>query len=99
MSKVGSSRASIARETFKSQRPTMGSTRDWFPSRRSVANHRGGFSMVFEGHCRFGRSSGLNDLYFLDGSWSLQIDKLKKNIGHEKTINSRTYMGIMTHSD
>jgi hypothetical protein len=52
--------------------PTIGSTKDWFPSRRSVASHLGGFSIVLEGHCRFGRLMGLNGLYFLDGSLSLE---------------------------
>lgn len=50
---------------------TIGSLRDWFPSRRSVDSHRGGFSIDFEGHWRLGRWSGLNGLYFVDGSLSL----------------------------
>lgn len=31
--------------------------------------------MVLEGHCRFGRSSGLNDRYLVDGSLSLDTNR------------------------
>jgi hypothetical protein len=50
---------------------TIGSTKLWFPSRKSVASHRGGLSLVLDGHCRLGRSRGLNCLYFLHGSRNL----------------------------
>ncbi len=67
---------------------TIGSTKLWFPSRRSdtcqtvhkypdwhypapVASHRGGLSLVLDGHCRFGRSRGLNCRYFFHGSRSI----------------------------
>ncbi len=49
----------------------MGSTKDWFPSLRSVASQRGGLSMVREGHWRFDMSKGLKRLYFFEGSLSL----------------------------
>ena len=49
----------------------MGSTRLWLPSLRSVDSQRGGRSMVLLGHCRSGRCSGLNALYFLEGSASI----------------------------
>ena len=49
----------------------MGSTRDWFPSLRSVASHRGGFWMVLDGHWRLGMSRGLKALYLVEGSLSL----------------------------
>lgn len=52
---------------------TIGSTKDWFPSRRSVASQRGALSIVREGHCRFGMSKGLNRLYFFEGSLSLSF--------------------------
>lgn len=50
----------------------MGSTRDWFPSLRSVDSHRGALSMVLLGHCRSGRCTGGNALYFVEGSLSLR---------------------------
>ena len=50
---------------------TMGSTKLWFPSRRSVESHRGALLMTLEGHWRSGRSSGLNCLYLRQGSLSL----------------------------
>lgn len=53
----------------------MGSTKDWFPSRRSVANQRGGLSMVLEGHCRLGKWSGWKGLYLLDGTLSLAMKR------------------------
>ena len=37
---------------------SMGSIRDWFPSRRSVDSHRGAWVIRLEGHCRSGRSTG-----------------------------------------
>ena len=49
----------------------MGSGRDWLPSRRSVDSHRGGLSMVLEGHDRSGRFNGWNFLYFFHGSLSI----------------------------
>lgn len=51
----------------------MGSTKLWFPSRRSVDNHRGGRSIVLLGHVLSGRCSGSNFLYFFDGSLSIGI--------------------------
>lgn len=50
----------------------MGSTRLWFPSRRSVASHRGALSRVLFGHWRSGREMGGNLLYFVEGSLSLE---------------------------
>lgn len=50
---------------------TMGSTRLWLPSRRSVDSHRGGLSMVLLGHDRSGRFRGLKALYFFQGSASI----------------------------
>ena len=47
---------------------TIGSTKDWFPSRKSVASQRGGFSIVLDGHCRFSNLRGVNFRYFRDGS-------------------------------
>lgn len=60
--------------TIASAAHTMGSTKLWLPSLRSVASHLGALSMVFDGHCRLGRFNGLDLLYFLEGSWSLQFD-------------------------
>lgn len=51
---------------------TIGSTRLWFPSLRSVASHLGALFRTLEGHCRSGRLTAGKDLYFLDGSLSLQ---------------------------
>jgi hypothetical protein len=51
---------------------TIGSTKLWLPSLRSVESHRGGLSIVLEGHCLFGRSRGLKALYFFEGSLSLE---------------------------
>jgi hypothetical protein len=51
---------------------TIGSTKLWLPSRRSVASQRGGLSIVLFGHVRSGKFNGLNRLYFLEGSLSLQ---------------------------
>lgn len=81
-----------------SRKRTIGSTKDWFPSRRSVASHRGGFSMVLEGHCRSGRSSGLNDRYLVDGSLSLYTSRAVSGefLGR---LTGFTYIGILTHSD
>ena len=50
---------------------TMGSTRLWLPSLRSVDSHRGGRSIVLLGQDRSGRSSGLKALYFFHGSLSI----------------------------
>lgn len=55
----------------------MGSTRLWLPSRRSVANQRGALSTVLLGHCRSGRCSGWNLLYFFHGSLSLYTGEAK----------------------
>jgi len=49
----------------------MGSTSDWLPSRRSVDSHRGGLSMVLDGHALSGRVNGVNFLYFFHGSLSI----------------------------
>ena len=38
----------------------IGSIRAWLPSRRSVDSHRGALVMVFAGHVRSGRLTGLN---------------------------------------
>lgn len=51
--------------------PTMGSTKLWFPSRKSVDSHLGGFSIVLLGHCLFSSFRGGNGLYFVEGSLSL----------------------------
>ena len=51
---------------------TMGSTKLWLPSRKSVESHRGGASMVLFGHWRFLSLRGGNLLYFFDGSLSLK---------------------------
>lgn len=50
---------------------TMGSTKLWLPSRRSVDSQRGGLSIVLLGHDRSGRFNGWNFLYFVDGSLSI----------------------------
>lgn len=50
---------------------TMGSTRLWLPSLRSVDSHRGGLSIVLLGHDRSGRFSGWKALYFFHGSLSI----------------------------
>lgn len=63
---------------------TIGSTKLWLPSRKSVASHLGGLSMTLLGHVLFSSFNGGNLLYFLEGSASLyfivsncvQIDKL-----------------------
>ena len=52
---------------------TIGSTKLWLPSRKSVASHRGGFSIILFGHVRFSSFKGGNLLYFLDGSASLPV--------------------------
>lgn len=52
----------------------MGSTRLWFPSRKSVDSQRGGLVIVFEGHCRSGRFSTGKGLYLVDGSLSLAAE-------------------------
>lgn len=52
---------------------TMGSTKLWLPSRRSVDSHRGGLSIVLLGHDLSGRFSGWNFLYFFEGSASIGI--------------------------
>ena len=52
---------------------TMGSTRLWFPSRRSVDSQRGGLSMVLLGHDLSGRLRGLKALYLVHGSASMGI--------------------------
>lgn len=49
----------------------MGSTKLWFPSRRSVESQRGGLSIVLEGHCLFASWRGLKAVYFFEGSLSL----------------------------
>ena len=59
----------------KRERRTMGSTRLWFPSLKSVASHLGALSMVLFGHWRSGRFKGWNFLYFFEGSLSLQRRK------------------------
>jgi hypothetical protein len=50
---------------------TIGSTKLWLPSRKSVASQRGGLSIVLAGHCRFSSFKGGNFRYFLEGSLSL----------------------------
>ena len=50
------------------KRFTIGSTKDWFPSRKSVASQRGGFSNVLDGHCRSSNFKGVDFRYFRDGS-------------------------------
>lgn len=50
---------------------TMGSTRLWFPSLKSVDSQRGGLSSVLLGHDRSFRSRGLKALYFFEGSASI----------------------------
>ena len=52
---------------------TMGSTRLWLPSLRSVDSQRGGFSIVLLGHVLSGRCNGLNGWYFFHGSASIGI--------------------------
>jgi hypothetical protein len=52
---------------------TMGSTKLWLPSRRSVDNQRGGLSMVLLGHDLSGRFNGWNFLYLVEGSLSIGI--------------------------
>lgn len=52
---------------------TIGSTSDWFPSRKSVDSHRGGLSMVLEGHDLSGRFNGWNFRYLVEGSLSIGI--------------------------
>jgi hypothetical protein len=51
---------------------TMGSTKLWFPSLRSVDSHRGALSIVLFGHWRSGKFTGANLRYFLEGSLSLR---------------------------
>ena len=51
---------------------TIGSTKLWLPSRKSVESQRGGLSTVLFGHCLSGRWRGGNFLYFFEGSLSLQ---------------------------
>ena len=53
-------------------RRTMGSTRLWLPSRRSVASQRGALTIVLLGHCLSGRFTGGNGLYLVEGSLSLR---------------------------
>lgn len=81
-----------------SRKRTIGSTKDWFPSRRSVASHRGGLSMVLEGHCRSEISSGLNGRYLDDGSLSLDTNRAVSE-GFLGRLTDVTYIGIMTHSN
>ena len=50
---------------------TIGSTKLWLPSRKSVASQRGGLSIVLEGHCRFSSFKGGNFRYLVEGSLSL----------------------------
>jgi hypothetical protein len=52
---------------------TMGSTRLWLPSLRSVDSQRGGFSIVLLGHVLSGRCNGLKGRYFVHGSASIGI--------------------------
>ena len=81
----------------------MGSTKLWFPSRRSVASHRGALSIVLLGHWRSGRLRGGNFLYFLEGSWSLRqepslvfSDSRRQSSGEPDVVwNVQTYIGIL----
>ncbi len=70
----------------------MGSAKLWFPSLKSVASHLGGLSFVLDGHCLFGRSNGLNCLYFLHGSRSLSI--ASQLWTGKLTVMGKTNMGI-----
>lgn len=56
---------------FAKLKHTMGSTKLWLPSRKSVASHLGGLVMVLEGHCLLSSLRGGNGLYFFEGSLSL----------------------------
>jgi hypothetical protein len=52
---------------------TIGSTRLWLPSRKSVDSQRGGLSIVLLGHVLSGRFNGWNFLYLVEGSLSIGI--------------------------
>ncbi len=52
---------------------TIGSAKAWLPSLKSVASHRGGLSMVLDGHCRSLIFNGLKARYFFEGSSSLGV--------------------------
>lgn len=52
---------------------TIGSTKLWLPSRKSVESHLGGLSIVLSGHCLFSSFRGGNRLYFIEGSLSLHL--------------------------
>jgi hypothetical protein len=73
---------------------TIGSTKLWFPSRKSVESHLGGLSMVLEGHCRPGRLRGLKGLYFVEGSLSLVVKESAVRTGALVKIFV-SYMGIL----
>ena len=47
---------------------SIGSISAWLPSRMSVESQRGAWVMVFEGHCRSGRSTWGKGRYLTDGS-------------------------------
>lgn len=73
---------------------TIGSTKLWLPSRKSVDSHRGAFSIVLDGHCLFGRLIGGNFLYFTDGSLSL-VDSQR----YANSWTGNTYIGIVLTGD
>lgn len=74
---------------------TMGSTKLWLPSRKSVESHRGGLSIVLLGHCRFSSLGGENLLYLREGSLSLAFKSLA-TVFQDPKAQELTYIGMMT---
>lgn len=58
------------------EEPTIGQARAWLPSRRSVANQRGLFVILLDGHVLSGRSGGSNASYLSEGLRSLRYSVL-----------------------
>ena len=77
---------------------TIGSTKLWLPSLRSVDSHLGGLSIIFEGHWRSGRFKGVNLRYFLEGSLSLDHRELAfEGGGLWRGQDDETNMGILSN--